>query len=98
ICFVVFAARRLLTYLHLFQQEEYDGRRFLTWLVENRAWDRRLSLILAALFAAQLTLQESVAPAGVFVVIAGAACLGIALSERDPRKTAKKRPATTGRA
>jgi len=27
--FAVFAARRLLTYLHIFQQEEYDGPRFL---------------------------------------------------------------------
>jgi len=29
--FLVFAARRLLTYLHIFQQEEYDGPRFLRW-------------------------------------------------------------------
>ena len=27
--FVLFAARRLLIYLHIFQQEEYDGPRFL---------------------------------------------------------------------
>ena len=40
--FAVFAARRLLTYLHLFQQEEYDGKRFLLWLIADRAWDRRL--------------------------------------------------------
>ena len=39
VAFVVFAARRLLTYLHLFQQEEYDNRRFLRWILENRGWD-----------------------------------------------------------
>jgi len=39
--FAVFAARRLLTYLHLFQQEEYDTRRFLRWIWENRGWDSR---------------------------------------------------------
>src|SRR5207248_3886105 len=47
--FVVFAARRLLVYLHLFQQEEYDGSRFLRWLVHNRGWDRRVSLVLLVL-------------------------------------------------
>ena len=55
--FIVFAARRLLTYLHLFQQEEYDGRRFLAWLVADRAWDRRLSLVLAAIFVVQLLMR-----------------------------------------
>jgi UDP-N-acetylmuramoyl-tripeptide--D-alanyl-D-alanine ligase len=96
--FIVFAARRLLTYLHLFQQEEYDGRRFLAWLIADRAWDRRLSLALAAIFAGQLVLQGRVAPSGIFAVLAGAACLGIAAIERDPRKTAKKPLVMTARA
>jgi UDP-N-acetylmuramoyl-tripeptide--D-alanyl-D-alanine ligase len=60
--FIVFATRRLLTYLHLFQQEEYDGRRFLAWLIANRAWDRRLSLALAAIFAVQLLAPGWLAP------------------------------------
>jgi UDP-N-acetylmuramoyl-tripeptide--D-alanyl-D-alanine ligase len=94
--FVAFAARRLLTYLHLFQQEEYDNRRFLAWLIANRAWDRRLSLALAAIFTVQLILP--VMPPGVFAALVGAACLGIAALERDPRKTAKKPLAMTARA
>jgi UDP-N-acetylmuramoyl-tripeptide--D-alanyl-D-alanine ligase len=94
--FLLFAVRRLLTYLHLFQQEEYDGRRFLAWLFANRGWDRRLSLALAAIFAAQLGLPS--APPWVFAALAGAACLGIAAFERDPRRTAKKPLAMTARA
>src|SRR5271170_417688 len=94
--FIVFAARRLLTYLHLFQQEEYDNRRFLAWLIDNGAWDRRLSLALAAIFALQLLLGA--APPGVFAALAGAACLAIAAIEGDPRKTAKKPLAMTARA
>ena len=94
--FLVFAVRRLLTYLHLFQQEEYDGRRFLAWLIENRAWDRRLCLALAAIFAAQLSLPG--ARRGFFAALAGIACLAIAALERDPRKTAKKPLAMTTRA
>jgi UDP-N-acetylmuramoyl-tripeptide--D-alanyl-D-alanine ligase len=94
--FIVFAARRLLTYLHLFQQEEYDNRRFLAWLIDGRAWDRRLSLALAVIFAVQLILP--VAPPSVFAALAGAACLGIAAIERDPRRTAKKPLVITARA
>lgn len=101
--FAVFAVRRLLTYLHLFQQEEYDNRRFLTWIAKNGGWDRRLSLLLIAIYAAQLLVPVERAPAGVapdwlFAMLAGAACLVIAALERDPRKTAKKRLAMTARA
>lgn len=95
--FAVFAARRLLTYLHLFQQEEYDNRRFLRWIGENHGWDRRLSLVLLALFAAQLILMALV-PDAVFVALAGLALFGAAAIERDPRRTAKKKLAMTARA
>lgn len=98
ICFLVFAARRLLTYLHLFQQEEYDGPRFIRWIVVNRGWDRRLSLALLAIVAAQLILAGLAVPSAVFSALAGIACLGAAVIERDPRKTAKKTLAMTARA
>jgi len=95
--FLVFAARRLLTYLHLFQQEEYDSRRFLRWLVHTGACDRRLSLALAAVFIAQWALHGS-APPALFATLAGAACLGAAAIERDPRRQAKKLLVMTARA
>ena len=44
-----FAARRLKRYLQFFQQEEYDGRRFLAWLWQMRAFDKR-GLLLLLLF------------------------------------------------
>ncbi|HEV8680139.1 MAG TPA: Mur ligase family protein, partial [Stellaceae bacterium] len=96
--FIVFAARRLLTYLHLFQQEEYDGRRFVAWLAGNRGWDRRLSLGLAAIVAAQLLTPGAFLPTEGFVWLAGIACLVAAVLERDPRKIAKKRLVMTSRA
>jgi UDP-N-acetylmuramoyl-tripeptide--D-alanyl-D-alanine ligase len=95
--FLVFAARRLLTYLHLFQQEEYDGPRFLRWLVHNRAWDRRLSLALLAVFIAELIVPGA-APAWLFPALAGAVCLAAAAFERDPRHGAKKPLVMTARA
>ena len=33
VMFMAFAIRRLISYLHIFQQEEYDTRRFLRWIV-----------------------------------------------------------------
>ena len=94
--FGAFAARRLLTYLHLFQQEEYDNRRFLAWLTANRAVDRRLSLALVVIFAAQLVLRD--VSGLVFGAVAGIACFVVTTFERDPRKSAKKRLAMTARA
>lgn len=97
--FVPFAARRLLTYLHLFQQEEYDTPRFARWIVTNRGWDRRLSLILLALFAAQLIVAAAwTPPQWLFPVLAGLACLVMAAIEGDPRRRAKKKLAMTQRA
>src|SRR5260370_9256132 len=91
--FTIFAARRLLTYLHLFQQEEYDGRRFLSWLVHNPAWDRRLSLILAAIFPAPLMLSWAAALLPAFSGgLVGIARIGPAIIERHPPKPAQTPP------
>ena len=95
--FLVFAARRLLTYLHIFQQEEYDGPRFLKWLVHSAAFDRRLSLAIIAAFVAQMIVGGS-APDWLFPAAIGVICLGAAAMERDPRKQAKKPLAMTARA
>ena len=95
--FALFALRRLLTYLHLFQQEEYDTRRFLAWIVKNRErstagcrWRSRRSALM------QLTLHT--VPGWAFGALAGRACVAVAAFEPDPRKTAKKRLAMTARA
>ncbi len=96
--FAVFALRRLLTYLHLFQQEEYDNRRFLVWIANHAAIDRRLSILLAGTAVAQLLAPAGEVPRWVFAVLIGVLCLAIAAVERDPRKIAKKRLAMTARA
>jgi UDP-N-acetylmuramoyl-tripeptide--D-alanyl-D-alanine ligase len=94
----LFALRRLLTYLHLFQQEEYDNRRFLAWFVKNRAWDQRLSFALLLVWLMQVLLPHRSVPGWAFGALAGLACLTVAAFEPDPRKTAKKRLAMTARA
>ncbi len=94
--FALLALRRLMTYLHLFQQEEYDNRRFLAWLVRNRAFDHRLSFALFAVWLMQLALHT--VPAWGFGALAGAASIAVAAFEPDPRKTAKKPLVMTARA
>jgi UDP-N-acetylmuramoyl-tripeptide--D-alanyl-D-alanine ligase len=96
--FALFALRRLLTYLHLFQQEEYDNRRFLAWVVKNRAFDQRLSFGLLVVWLMQILLPHRTVPDWAFGALAGAICVAVAAFESDPRKTAKKRLAMTARA
>lgn len=93
--FLVFAVRRLMSYLHIFQQEEYDGSRFLPWLVRTRSVDKKLSAIIVViavigLLAPQFDLWLALALAAAFV---GFFCL-----EADPRKAAKKKLVLTARA
>ena len=68
----------------------------LDW--RERGFDRRLSLVLLAILAAQVLLQGWPLPAGIFAAAVGLACIAVAAIERDPRKTAKKPLAMTARA
>jgi UDP-N-acetylmuramoyl-tripeptide--D-alanyl-D-alanine ligase len=89
----LFLYRRLLTYLQYFQQEEYDGPRFLRWLCATGAFDRKLSAVLLGLAVLALFL-----PPALYTVASAAAVVGFALREADPRQTGKKRLVMTSRA
>ena len=95
LAFLPFAWRRLLTYLHIFQQEEYDGPRFLRWIWQNAAFDRRASVIILALFG--LSLLYPTPRLIVAGFMAAVLVLGI-FREGDPRKEGKKKLAMTQRA
>ncbi|WP_029010207.1 Mur ligase family protein [Azospirillum halopraeferens] len=93
---LAFAWFRSLTYLHIFQQEEYDGSRFLPWLVRTRSFDRTLSAVLAVLGLAELLVAGGPSPA-----FAGAAALAFAFfAAREPArlKASKKKLVMTSRA
>ena len=66
-------------------------------MLHNGAFDRRLSLAVVVIFAAQLVVGKS-APDWLFPALIGIGCLGAAAIERDPRKDAKKPLAMTARA
>ncbi len=90
-----FLWRRLLTFLHIAQQEEYHPRRFLNWWISQRAFDRRASLVLLLALIARVAAPEH----GVAIAaLAGVALIGLGFIETDPRTRAKKRLVMTKRA
>jgi UDP-N-acetylmuramoyl-tripeptide--D-alanyl-D-alanine ligase len=93
--FLAFAIRRLMSYLHIFQQEEYDGSRFLPWLVRTRSIDRRLSIAIIVLGIAELAAQRYTFW---ITLLAAAAFIIFFLREDDPRRSAKKKLVLTARA
>ena len=95
VAFNVFAARRLLRYLHIFQQEEYDAGRFFTWLMSSLAVDKKLTAAIVLILLAALTIE--VGPIYVTAMLA-LAMLAAAFMEPDPLKDAKKKLALTQRA
>jgi UDP-N-acetylmuramoyl-tripeptide--D-alanyl-D-alanine ligase len=97
VAFLFFAARRLLSYLHIFQQEEYDGRRFVLWLLRTRSIDKRASLAIVIVGLAELYWRPA---AAIYFGPVAAALIFVtfAIRERDPQKNAKKALVLTGRA
>jgi UDP-N-acetylmuramoyl-tripeptide--D-alanyl-D-alanine ligase len=96
LAFGYFASRRLLTYLHIFQQEEYDGTRFLRWLAATGSVDKTLSLALLAVGGA--TLLSGGLGRLLVAALTAALFIGFAIREIDPRQQAKKRLVLTARA
>lgn len=92
-----FAARRILVYLHLFQQEEYDNPRFMRWLIENRGFDRKMT---AAVLIASVVELVSPGWTGIYgaPVLAIAGFLAVAATEFNPLRQGKKKLALTSRA
>lgn len=93
--FLLFAVRRLMSYLHIFQQEEYDGRRFLPWLVRTRSIDRKLSVAVIVLGIAELAADRF---AFWIALLVAAAFVVFFLREDDPRRSGKKKLVLTPRA
>lgn len=95
VSYVVF--KRLLTYLHILQQDNYNSKRFLVWFFQNRAYDRYMTsvificILLNWMFGVDLDyfLSKSVTLAIVFF---------LALIEKSPLADAKKLLVLTHRA
>lgn len=97
VAFGFFSYRRMLRYLHLFQQDDYDERRFLTWWIRSRTFDWRLSLGLLALAVCwQLDLLSL--DTWTWLAAASGLIFVMSLREPNPKKEAKKPLVMTQRA
>ncbi len=95
IAFVPFALRRLLTYLHIYQQEEYQPIRFIKWMISSRSLDMRVSAALLAGSGLEraMVLSPILSRGAIAIVF-----LWAAYAEKDPRSASKKPLVITGRA
>jgi UDP-N-acetylmuramoyl-tripeptide--D-alanyl-D-alanine ligase len=93
--YLLFTVRRLMSYLHIFQQEEYDGWRFLRWVSRTYSFDKKLSAIIVLLSAVEAVLKPVGPELG---LILSAAFVAFFFIELDPRKSGKKKLVLTVRA
>jgi UDP-N-acetylmuramoyl-tripeptide--D-alanyl-D-alanine ligase len=89
----VFTLRRLLTFLHVFQQEEYDGKRFVPWIVKNCVFDKKLSLCVFMVFLGSIFIGDEVTK-----LLLSLSFIVIAYIEKNPLSQAKKKLILTNRA
>ncbi len=95
LAFLAFAGRRLMRYLHILQQDDYDNARLLGWIFRYRVIDKRISIIILMLAAGVFFID--VPTAGVNAVLFLVFALAF-YAETDPRKAAKKAFVMTARA
>ncbi|MCL2469431.1 MAG: UDP-N-acetylmuramoyl-tripeptide--D-alanyl-D-alanine ligase [Alphaproteobacteria bacterium] len=93
--FLFFAARRVKSYLHFYQQDDYEGAHFILWLWRTRSFDRRVSLTLLVLWGLAFV---GVEPRSFLDLLTGALFLAYGLCENNPQKKAKKPLVMTMRA
>ena len=95
ISFIAFAAKRMMTYMHVLQQEDYDNARLQKWIFENKTYDKRLTFFLIVLGVIALTQMLPAFFMNFLIFI----CFTIIMYlEKDPRKNAKKKLIPTTRA
>ncbi len=95
IAFIAFAGKRLMNYLHALQQDDYDNTRLKNWIISNKVFDTRVSLLLII-----ITAISAFTSFGNFMLNIGTLLIFIfaAYFEKDPRKSSKKALLLTSRA
>lgn len=95
LAFLWFAYRRLLTYLHIYQQEEYDSRRFIRWLFARYSFDTRVSFVIFVVGTLELAIVLATWATDVLII---ATLLIFWWVEKSRRVRSKKPLVMTGRA
>lgn len=95
LAFLVFAGRRLMRYLHILQQDDYDNGRLINWIFRYKVVDKRISVILLLLAGSIFFIDMPSAAVNVALFLIFAFAF---YTESDPRKAAKKAFVMTPRA
>lgn len=94
LAFVFFAGKRMMTYMHVMQQEDYDNVRLVKWMSANSVFDKRLSAFLLLLSVALAGAYFSGVLDGIpSFFVSFPVFIAFVLSahfEKDPRKNSKK--------
>lgn len=102
IAYVTFAGKRMLTYMHVLQQEDYDNTRLTKWIFKNKAYDKRLTVSLLFFGGLLLTLHFSghgdLMPDFFKHLLIFVMFVMTSYIEKDPRKSSKKKLVSTARA
>lgn len=85
--------KRAATYLHYLQQDEYNPKRFLAWLISNRAYDRYNTCLILGAYLLFWPIQST----AIFAITA-LLLTALAIKEPNPTKKAKKPLVLTHRA
>ena len=87
IAFLAFAGRRLMSYLHALQQDDYDNGRLVAWIFKHKVFDTRITQFLLLVIGIDIftTIPSVVFNIMVFLIFA----IGTYM-EKDPRKASKK--------
>ena len=88
IAFGFFARVRLKSYLHLFQQEEYDNLRFSMWIGRTASVDRTASAVVLLVWLLALSFPQL--SQVIWALSVALTLLGVSELERRHQKTAKK--------
>ncbi len=97
-----FYYRRSLRYLKYFQQEDYTGKRFLNWLIEKKAFDRKgsnfcVGMVFITMITGWVFHAQSVLPLVIVSVLILIPLALVAKNEEDPRTTGKIKLKMTAR-
>ncbi len=95
--FIVLTLKRMMTYMHVLQQEDYDNARLSKWISTYKAFDKRLSLALIVLSFVWAYVPDYI-PHFFFVFMIFISMTITTYIEKDPRKNMKKKLVATDRA
>ncbi|MCB1531796.1 MAG: UDP-N-acetylmuramoyl-tripeptide--D-alanyl-D-alanine ligase [Alphaproteobacteria bacterium] len=93
VAYAAFALKRLMTYLHVLQQDDYENSRLMKWVWQHKAFDKRMSFALLVLGGAQFYIEAFFINFVIFMCF-----IILAYTEKDPRKNSKKKLVATARA